>query len=211
MGLCGESLLLKSEGANAQIEAGTRRQEGAIQEELAEGGDVDVAGGHPGASSSSQMAALSVDRHCVIMNPHALRSCGSLSVAPPLTLSGRTHSVMLPWHPACWDCCAEPSEPAGAGSSRDAAGGAAVRGAGDPRSRGTGPGMDRARCGQLDRAWSGQLDAGAKLQHYAGRISKGGHARYLAADGQDMCRAGSLRSQGVRAAMAALFPAVLLA
>jgi len=70
--------------------------------------------------------------------------------------------------------------------------------------------MDRVGSG-MDRARSGQLDGGARLQHYAGRISKGGHARYLAADGQDMCRAGSLRNQGVRAATAAFLPMVLTA
>ena len=88
--------MLTSADVNGQIEAGTRRQEGAIQEELAEGGDVDVAGGAPGASRSSQAAAFSVDRYCIIMSSHTHHSCGSSSVAPPLILSGRTDCFRLP-------------------------------------------------------------------------------------------------------------------
>jgi len=42
----------------------------------------------------------------------------------------------------------------------------------------------------------GQLEGGTKLDHYAGRLSIGGRPHYLAPDGHDIGRAGTLRSQG---------------
>ena len=50
----------------------------------------------------------------------------------------------------------------------------------------------------MDRAGSGQLGGNAKLQHYAGRISRGGRAHYLAADGHDIGQAGMLHNQGAQ-------------
>ena len=96
-----------------QIEAAVRQQEAVIHEEMAEGGDVDVASGVPTATAGTRSS----------------------------------HS-----------------------GANDGDGG-----------------------GRRSRDMQ-QTGGSRNLQHYAGRLSKGGRAHYVAADGQDICDGGMLHS-----------------
>ena len=104
-----------------QIEAAARQQEAVIHEELAEGGDVDVASGAPTAAAPTA-AALTADTH----------------------------------------------------SSHGSA-------------------IDGDKGGRRSRDMR-QTDASRNVQHFAGRISKGSRAHYVAADGHDMCDGGMLHN-----------------
>ena len=80
------------------------------------------------------------------------------------------------------------------GAAATAAGGSSGRGGGAADGNAGARSTDARP--SMDRAGSGQPEGGAKLQHYAGRISKGGRAHYETADGHDIGQAGTLHNQG---------------
>lgn len=98
-------------------------------------------------------------------------------------------TVRLVYLPSFEVVCCAVAEPAGGdGDGRDVEYSAAS-GVGALQNSAAAPGMQRAGS-------CGQLEGGTKLDHYAGRLSIGGRPHYLAPDGHDIGRAGTLQSRG---------------
>ena len=80
------------------------------------------------------------------------------------------------------------------GGDVDVASGAPTTSAAEADTRRNHGGGDGAISGSRRSGDVRQTDASRSVQHYAGRISKGGRAHYVAADGHDICDGGRLHN-----------------